>query len=132
MYRVLVCSAVLMTASLAQTIRQSNAPPTPPSSPEAMYVAYCAACHGKDGRGEGPAAPALKKVPTDLTTLSRTNGGKFPALRVRTSIAGDVTVPAHGSADMPVWGTLFRRMGNDSQAAMRISNLTAYIEKMQK
>jgi mono/diheme cytochrome c family protein len=126
------CLLLLATGVWAQTLKQTPATPTNPSSGEAMFVSYCAACHGKDARGGGPAASALKKMPTDLTTLSKSNGGQFPKLRVRSAIAGDVTVPAHGSADMPVWGTLFRRMGDDSQVALRISNLVAYIEKLQK
>jgi mono/diheme cytochrome c family protein len=97
-----------------------------------MYISYCASCHGKDARGSGPAASALKKAPTDLTALSRNNGGAYPTLRVRSAIVGDVALPAHGSADMPVWGTLFRRMGDDAQAALRVSNLIAYIEKLQQ
>src|ERR1035438_2392809 len=43
-----------------------------------LYQRYCAVCHGKDGKGGGPAAAALKAIPTDLTQLSKNNGGKFP------------------------------------------------------
>ena len=32
------------------------------------FMAYCAVCHGADGRGNGPAAPALKTPVPDLTT----------------------------------------------------------------
>jgi mono/diheme cytochrome c family protein len=128
---VLIAAAAVSAVS-AQTIKQSTAERTSPASGEQMYVSYCAACHGKDARGNGPAATALKKTPTDLTALSKNNGGSFPALRVRSAIAGDVTVAAHGSADMPVWGTLFRRMGDEAQVALRLSNLIAHIEKLQK
>ena len=54
-----------------------------------LYRAHCAACHGADGKGDGPLAPALKTKPADLTVLSRNNGGKFPADRVRKFISGD-------------------------------------------
>ena len=43
-----------------------------------MFLSYCAPCHGKDAKGGGPMAPALKATPSDLTTLSKRNNGKFP------------------------------------------------------
>ena len=43
---------------------------------------YCATCHGRDGKGNGPVAAALKVVPPDLTRLARDNGGAFPRKRV--------------------------------------------------
>jgi mono/diheme cytochrome c family protein len=55
---------------------------TSPSSGKEMYNAYCASCHGADGKGDGPAAPALKAPPTNLTTLAAKNGGAFPAAHV--------------------------------------------------
>jgi mono/diheme cytochrome c family protein len=97
-----------------------------------MFKTYCAVCHGTDGKGGGAAAPALKKAPTDLTLLSRTNQGKFPELRVIEAIRGDLDVAAHGSKDMPVWGRVFRRMHDDeSVARLRLYAVTKYIESMQ-
>lgn len=94
---------------------------------------YCAVCHGKDGKGGGPAAPALKKTPGDLTTLSQRNDGKFPGPAVAQSINGEQSVTAHGSKDMPVWGELFRQTGqNESEVHLRVANLTRYIEGLQK
>ena len=52
--------------------------------------------------------------------------------RLRAAIVGDTAMAAHGSPDMPIWGTLFRRMGDDSQVGLRLSNLVAHIEKLQK
>ena len=43
-----------------------------------LYHAHCAACHGPEGKGNGPAAAALKTKPADLTILTKNNGGKFP------------------------------------------------------
>ena len=106
---------------------------TSPASGKEMYASYCAACHGKDGKGDGPAASALKVPPADLTVLSSRNGGKFPSNRVATAIRGDSTIAAHGSREMPVWGSLFRSMsrGQETEVHMRITNLTSYVESLQ-
>ena len=99
----------------------------------AMFQEYCAPCHGKGGRGDGPAAAALKAVPADLTRLSARNGGKFPDARVRRYIEGLDEVSAHGSRDMPVWGKALRGMpGGDAGVAVRIEGLTRYVESLQQ
>ena len=113
------------------TIRQTPIKPTSAVSGSEMFVSYCASCHGKDAKGGGPAASALKKLPTDLTMLSKKNGGKFPSNAVYVAIAGQFDVPSHGSRDMPVWGEVFGRSSNDTQAKLRLSNLTNYIESLQ-
>jgi len=107
--------------------------PTSAASGAEMYTNYCAVCHGKDGRGDGPAASALKVSPTDLTTLTQKNGGKYPGLHVSSVIRGEINTPAHGSKDMPVWGPLFWRMsqGHDAEVQQRIANLNQYIESLQ-
>jgi len=97
-----------------------------------MFNSYCASCHGLDGKGNGPAAPALKTPPADLTVLAQNSGGKFPSARVQSSIK-DVTQNAHGSKDMPVWGSILSSVSeNDQQTViLRIHNLTGYIESLQ-
>jgi mono/diheme cytochrome c family protein len=108
--------------------------PTSPASGQEMYTAYCAVCHGKDGKGNGPAAEALRVPPPDLTILARKNENNYPYDRVRSAIAGDVRLPAHGSKEMPVWGELFWCMsqGHSSEVQLRISNLDKHIESMQR
>jgi mono/diheme cytochrome c family protein len=98
-----------------------------------MYTAYCAVCHGADGKGGGPAASALKVPPTDLTLLAKNNGGKYPAIKVSSTIHGEGGLPAHGSKDMPVWGSLFWSLsrGHEAEVQQRVSNLTKYIESLQ-
>jgi mono/diheme cytochrome c family protein len=71
------------------------------------YRSSCAACHGLDGRGDGPTKPALTNRPTDLTTLARANAGVFPVQRVYEVIDGRQAVTAHGTRDMPIWGTQY-------------------------
>jgi mono/diheme cytochrome c family protein len=134
----LLLSATMVLSALAalaqaQEIKQVPAPYTPPTSGKEMYVAYCAACHGKEGKGDGPAASALKAPATDLTTLAKQNNGKFPILHVSEVISGEHMSNVHGSRDMPVWGNVFLAMhGHDSRwVQLRVSNLTHYIESLQ-
>jgi len=60
-------------------IKQVPIANTPSSSGKDMFDTYCAVCDGKDARGNGPAANAMKTPPADLTTLAKGNGGKYPA-----------------------------------------------------
>lgn len=97
-----------------------------------MFRAYCATCHGVDGRGGGPAADALKKRPADLTQLTRKYGGKFPAFRVSNVIQGYDSEGAHGSRDMPIWGVVFRTLGDQATVTLRTNNLMHYVESLQR
>jgi mono/diheme cytochrome c family protein len=98
-----------------------------------MFREYCSPCHGLGGRGDGPAAKALKTVPADLTRLSARNGGKFPDTRVRRYIEGLDEISAHGSRDMPVWGKALRGLpGGDAAIRLRIEGLTRHVESLQQ
>lgn len=116
-----------------KSIKHVPIKPTSPVSGKEMYTTYCAVCHGTDGKGGGPAASALKVPPTDLTLLSKNNGGKFPAMKVTASIHGESATPAHGTKEMPVWGSLFFDLsgGHQSEVQQRVANLTRYIETLQ-
>jgi mono/diheme cytochrome c family protein len=107
---------------------------TSPTSGRQMYDAYCASCHGQGGNGNGPAAPALKTPPTDLTQLAAKNAGTFPDAHVVQVIKGDSMMAAHGSKEMPVWGPVFLNLAQHDQAQMqlRVRNLTKYIALMQQ
>ena len=100
---------------------------------KAMFDAYCTPCHGKEAKGDGPAAAALKKPPADLTRISARNNGTFPTEKVRRFIDGRENVAGHGSREMPVWGGLFIEVDRDSDMGrIRIANLTEYLRSIQK
>jgi mono/diheme cytochrome c family protein len=118
------------TAPMVKHVPITN---TPSNSGKEMFNSYCAVCHGKDGKGAGPAASALKTSPTDLTLLAKNNGGKYPSSHVAAVIKGQATTPSHGSQDMPVWGPLFSSIsqGHEGQVQQRITNLVNYIGSLQ-
>ena len=119
---------ILTTGALAGAALNTS----PTKGPD-LYLRYCAVCHGKDGKGAGPAAAALKAVPTDLTQLSKSNGGKFPVGAIRQLLGGGSSTPAHGSAEMPMWGPAFRAMSPDeNMAKLRVDNLLRYLESIQR
>jgi mono/diheme cytochrome c family protein len=130
---VLVIWAMQAGGLQAQEIKKVPVQPTSAASGQQMFGEYCAVCHGKDAKGGGPAADALKKRPADLTQLSRKNGGKFPELQVMNFITGDEVVAAHGSRDMPVWGQLFRSLSPNNQEMVRLraANLMEYVKSLQ-
>jgi len=133
---VITCIVVAQDQTQDQTnkvIQHTPVKATSPASGKEMYTSYCAVCHGTDGKGGGPAASALKTAPTDLTTLSKNNGGKYPALKVTSSIRGESNLPAHGTKEMPVSGSLFWGMshGHQGEVQQRVANLTEYIESLQ-
>jgi mono/diheme cytochrome c family protein len=100
---------------------------------DAMYKQYCAACHGPGGKGDGPAAFTLKTPPPDLTQLTARNMGKFPREYVETILRFGPGTPAHGSSDMPTWGTIFQLIdkNNESAVRQRIKNITDYLASLQ-
>ena len=105
----------------------------PANNGKQMFVNYCAPCHGVNGQGHGPVATSLRTQPTDLTQLSREYHGKYPAAHVSSVLQFGAATPAHGTADMPVWGPIFAKMnvGNPQAKMLRISNLSRYLESIQ-
>jgi mono/diheme cytochrome c family protein len=106
---------------------------TPSNSGKEMFNMYCAVCHGTDGKGNGPAASAMKTPPIDLTALAQNNGGKYPSARVSAVLRGQANLASHGSADMPVWGPLFSSIsqGQAGQVQQRVANLVDYVGTLQ-
>jgi mono/diheme cytochrome c family protein len=130
-------SALLLAACLASAqepaIKKVPMKQTSPASGKEMYTQYCAACHGADAKGTGPAAPALKTAPADLTTLAKRNDGKYPSDRVAYILRSGTGVAAHGSGDMPTWGPLFKSLDptHDISVQQRIKNLNDYLISLQ-
>ncbi len=131
-----------MAATLALTMSFADqpkgklvipAPKTDPTNGKQMYAGYCAPCHGADARGNGPVAGALKTPPTDLTLLAKANHGKYPENHIVSVLRFGTDVPAHGAADMPVWGKIFAKMSrvNAQERDLRTANLTRYLESVQ-
>jgi mono/diheme cytochrome c family protein len=135
---IIATGATLLLATpmvIAQTkvIKEVPAHTTSAVTGDELYREFCAVCHGVDARGHGPAADALKTNPTDLTTIAKRNNGKYDALYVKGVIQGEKGVPAHGSKEMPSWGTTFRSISaNDLVVDTRITNLVDYIRHMQR
>jgi len=118
-------------ANAQPTIKDVPATYTSPTSGKEMFTQYCAVCHGPNGKGNGPAAAALKKAPADLTQLSAKNGGAFPELRISQYISGVETTAAHGNRDMPIWGNVFNSLNDKGVTQLRIKNLSDYVKTLQ-
>ncbi len=118
--------------SVAQTIKRESAKQMSPVDGAANYQAYCAVCHGPQGKGNGPAAKALKTPPPDVTVLAKKNGGKFSQSDVEAAILGTRELAPHGTQDMPVWGPVFRALDTqDAMAKLRLQNLVQFIRSIQ-
>lgn len=96
------CACGVFVAGLAHSAAQSAAP-----DGAQLYRNACASCHGVSGRGDGPMAEYLRVPPTDLTALTRRQGGTFNDDAVARAIDGRDRIGSHGSSEMPVWGDVF-------------------------
>jgi mono/diheme cytochrome c family protein len=103
------------------------------ASGKETFTKYCASCHGEDGKGNGPAASALKPPPTDLTALSKDNEGNYPAGYISALLKFGRNLAAHGSSEMPVWGSRFRAIDpiRDPTGQQHVDDVVAYIESLQ-
>ena len=69
---------------------------------KAKYDSLCGGCHGASGKGDGPAAAALKPKPQDHTNGKHMNGLTDKALFDIVKVGG---VGVKKSPLMPAWGS---------------------------
>jgi mono/diheme cytochrome c family protein len=137
--RTLICAAVIAVSLILFNQGGSKAFSTPDKDDaqyvkngRALFVQYCVSCHGSSGTGDGPAAPALKTPPTDLTNLVQKYNG-FPFDKISNWIDGEKASSAHGSREMPVWGKRFRDANRgESYGFGDVYSLTKYLQSIQK
>jgi mono/diheme cytochrome c family protein len=96
-----------------------------------LFRAHCAVCHGTAGRGNGPVADQMRRMPPDLTQYTRRNGGTFPAALVHRIIEGG-DVPSHGNREMPVWGSVFKLGSSAAEVTARIDAIVRYLAGIQE
>ena len=91
------------------------------------FETSCSGCHGVGAKGDGPVARYLTRAPSDLTTLSRRNGGVFPSQRIYETIDGRTSteIGPHGSRDMPIWGRVYRSLSMEPGAGEASPGTTA-------
>jgi mono/diheme cytochrome c family protein len=107
------------------------------------YKDFCAACHGVDARGNGPVAKELKTAPPSLRNLVARWNGVFDVDEVVQIIDGRDMPRAHGTPEMPVWGSLFRLVAElsgilepdtkdtEKDAQKRMLAIAKYLETIQ-
>jgi mono/diheme cytochrome c family protein len=123
--------AIMQSQTSGKTATAANIEPV---TGKQLFNSYCALCHGTDAKGGGPFATQLKVWPPDLTQLAKKNHGEYPSMHVQEAIDGEFAKGSHGTAEMPIWGPVFRSMahGKKDSAQLRINSLVKYIESLQE
>ena len=128
-----VLAWTLLGVALAAAQPLPRIPGETMSSGQQYFMRYCSACHGAAGHGDGPAAPALRPPPADLTRIAQRRGEHFPVAEIAAYIDGRTIVPAHGSREMPIWGERFGEMAGGGSVGEEVvrGNLLVLIEYLQ-
>lgn len=87
--------------------------PAQASDAKALYTRLCAACHGPTGKGDGPAAVALKPRPASFLDPA------FQAARSDSQLTASIT---SGKAPMPGFGQQLSRV--------EVQALVAYVRAL--
>jgi mono/diheme cytochrome c family protein len=124
--------AALGSVANAETLAQIRVP-----SGSNLFREHCAQCHGTDGTGNGPMAKILTVHPADLTSISKRDGGTFPAEHIAEVIRYGGNIQGHGDQQMPIWGKVFSSEGGSGKGGGAYSRravieLKNYIEKIQQ
>jgi mono/diheme cytochrome c family protein len=121
--------------NLVTYIESIQVPSTgPDDTGSRLFRTYCASCHGTAGRGDGPMAMQLRRMPPDLTQFTKRNGGVFPSELVYRIVDGR-EVMSHGDRDMPVWGDAFRMVTGGPGTGVvkaRIDAIVRYLAGIQE
>jgi mono/diheme cytochrome c family protein len=121
-------SAIAVLASIAQA-RAADL------DAAALYRSNCAACHGVTGFGGGPVASSFSVLMPQLATLAQRNRGVFPQDYVLRIIDGREPMMAHGTRNMPVWGSIFDARhqgdGETTSTAFLIEAIVEYVKGLQ-
>ena len=99
------------------------------------FMESCAVCHGPQATGDGPYASLLNKKPTNLTLLAKNSGGDFPFNVIFDSIDGRGPNGAHGTRDMPLWGSNWKgsaALGAETAVRGRVLETIIYLRSIQK
>ncbi len=80
-----------------------------------LYNAYCSACHGLNGKGGGPLAGALAKMPSNLI------GDKYQTME-HGELSELVVGYGRGDSLMPKWG--------DTLTARQLTDVVGYVQKI--
>ena len=126
-------TTVTVTAKTAPKIEKTKIKYVAPDSGKQMYDEYCAVCHGANAKGNGSAAAVLVPRPTDLTSLTSRNGGRFPKHQVRYLLMDQDFYHDQAGKDMPSWGPALRSLEktHPEMLELRVHNLMAYLETVQ-
>lgn len=124
-------AGLALVAGATPPVRGQAPAPTSSLTGDGTFRLYCATCHGRDARGDGPLASALRRRPPDLTRLAAANGGTFPTDLVARVIDGRRPLRGHGGGEMPVWGDAFANTTERTSPEERIARLVAFLEKIQ-
>lgn len=132
--RIVMARAMLPVLSLV-TASALAADESVEAAGKARFMESCAVCHGPEALGDGPYASLLTKKPANLTVLAKNNGGTFPFNVVYDSIDGRGPNGAHGTKDMPIWGSNWKgasAQGAETALRGRILETILYLRSIQK
>ncbi len=127
-----VCAIGLLMIAGSAAAAEEEIPQSVIEDGHRAYQSMCVSCHGQSGKGDGPMAPELSTKPIDLTRIARDNKGIFPFWHVFQTIDGRRIPRAHGSADMPVWGSRSEAIYGRIPTREWMLAVTFYIESIQE
>src|SRR5574340_969280 len=110
---VTIVSTVLLVATIGHARQieshKDHASKSARAEGAALYKRHCAVCHGDDAKGgSAPRSAIFTERAPNLTILAQRHDGTFPADYVTNVLHSGVKMTGHGSAEMPVWGSIFK------------------------